>query len=314
MTSARHVTDPVLVEMTNEELCLNVEEQMVVDSEVLVHGGDLLQPSSSDSDLLVPLSGSFQPSGDQQSVAVVEVGQATGAGKALLWTYGRSAFYVSPAAVLSGVPTAVVAPIKREPPDSIQSSGVQHPSTPQSHPGGAGEPSVVPSPVQAHPPSLSKAHLPPFETFRAPAISGGSSSMTSSASVSASSGDTPSSAMNLSLATRSTTKSDAAGDLKTEPLPMTSFCRQPVTSSFAPFPLAVWSLQTAVPSAEDGAQPRPCSATDQLFVSTPFKTNDGHVTAQLLPVQQIPPFSTAEVIPSAPRRAFSNGGNAYKLQ
>jgi len=283
------VTDAVLpVEMTSDEQCLDVEEQMVVDSEVLVHGGDLIQ--TPDCDLVVPLS---SPT-DQQSVAVVELGQAAAAagGKALIWAYGRPpTFYVSPAGFLSSVPTAVVAPIKRETPDAVQQCGPQQSAAAQSH----SEYSSLPSAAQVLSPTpFSKAHLPPFETFRAPAISGGSSSMTSSGSAAAS--DAASSAMNLCLATRSTDKSQH----DTQPLPPTSFYRHPAVTSSNPFP--VWGLPTAALSAEDGTQPRSqCSTADQLVVSSPLKTSEGHVIAQALPVQQIPPFTTAEVIASASR-------------
>jgi len=283
MAAARQCSSATSVEVTSEEPCLNVEEQIIVDSEVLVHGGDLIQPApSAESPIPVPV--------DEQSVAVVEA--SAPAARALVWAaYGRPAFYVGPAAVFSGVPTAVVAPIKRETPDS----GVIHRSTTSQ--------SAVegPAAAQAAPP-LSKAHLPPFETFRAPAISGGSSAtMTSSASVSA--GDAA--AMNLCVATRSAAK------LEVDPLPPTSFYGHPgVTSSF-PFP--VWSLPTVALPAEGGTRARgssQCGAADQLVASTPLKVEAGHVAVHSLPVQQIPPFTAAEVIASASRRPLPNNGSA----
>jgi len=293
--------------MVSEEQFVNVEEQVVVDGEVLVHGGDLIPPpSSSDSGLLIPFSTcSNAVDQDQQSVAVVEApGQAAAASKTLMWTYGRPAFYVNPAAVLSNVPTAVVAPIKREVPDA----------DPQVLPDNAVEPVSNTTHTLSTP--LSKAHLPPFETFRSHTISGGSISVTSSAPVTSSAGESSSSAMNLSLATRSTVKSDAAAAAAaTEPLPLTSFYRQQPTSSSVAFPFPVWSLSTVGLPAEADTQPRlsadpQSNTTDQLVATTPLKPKDGHVTGQLLSVQQTPPVTVEEATASASRCFVSNNGNA----
>jgi len=305
MTVTRRANDQPPVEMmVSDEPCLDVEEQMVVDSEVLVHGGDLIQPPYSDTGLIVPLSspvvprGSVvQPAGDRQSVAVVDPGTA----KALVWTYGRPAFYVSPAAVLANVPTAVVAPIKRETPDTVPAPSTSHQhgsAEPHPLPGSAVEQSVSSAEVQP-----SKAHLPPFETFRAPAISGGSSSMTSSTCDAMS---PP--VVNLCLAIRSTTKSELL--LVTEPLPLTSslYGGHPVTSSSAaaPLPFPVWSLPTAPPSSADfGTQLLRTSDRDRLVLSTPLKADDGHVTEQLLSVQKAPPTTAVEALPST---CVSNDG------
>ena len=307
--------------MTSEEQCLNVEEHLVVDSEVLVHGGDFIQPSSSDAGLLVPLSSSsaasvsaVQTTTDQQSVAVVEAGPAAAA-KAFMWAYGRPAFYVSPAAVLSNVPTAVVAPIKREIPESVPSSTLPQ-SALQSLQGNAFEQSVPTNAVQTPattppPPPLSKAHLPPFETFRAHAISGGSTSMTS-ASVTSSESDASLSAVNLCLATRAASKPDAAEVSRaTEALPLTSLHRHTPTSSSSAFPFPVWSLPTVALAADVGGQLRraadPQSSTTDLLVTT----NDGHVTEQSLPVQQAPPITVAQAITSTSMCVVSNAGNVY---
>jgi len=290
--------------VSSEEQFVNVEEQVVVDGEVLVHGGDLIPPSSSsESGLLIPFSTcSNAVDLHQQSVAVVEApGQAAGGSKTFMWAYGRPAFYVSPAAVLSNVPTAVVAPIKREVPDA----------DPQVLPDNTVEP--VSNATHTMPTPLSKAHLPPFETFRSHTISGGSISVTSSAPVTSSAGESSSSAMNLSLATRSTVKSEAAA--ATEPLPLTSFYRQQPPTSSAAFPFPVWSLPTVGLPAEAGTQPRlsadpQSSTTDQLVASTPLKPKDGHVTVQLLPVQQTLPVAVEEANESASICFVSNDGNA----
>jgi len=223
----------------SEAQCLNVEEQVVVGSEVLVHGGDLITPSVSDIELLIPLptcNGNVLHD-EPQSVAIVEAGQVT---KTLVWAYGRPAFYVSPAtaAVLSSVPTAVVAPIKRETAESV--------SVCQSLAG-----STLQQSTSVLTPPLSKAHLPPFETFRAHA----------SISVTSSTGEASPAAVNLSLETRSTTKS--------EQLPLTSVYRHP---SSATLPYPVWSLPTVRQPAEVGTRPHHAadpqsSATDQLIAS-----------------------------------------------
>ena len=315
---------PAVEAMTSEEQCLNVEEQLVVDNEVLVHGGDLIPPSSSDFSPLNPLSSSYatggnvvQATSDQQSVAVVEAGQAAAAAKALLWAYGRTpAFYMSPTAVLSNVPTAVVAPIKREIPDSVPTSTPQQSSNSEAVPDNAFEQSVLSNPAHSQPTPLSKAYLPPFETFRAHAISGGSISMTSSdsSSVTSSAGETISSAVNLCLATRSTANADAVVPHVTEALPLTSFYRHPPTSSSAALPFPVWSLPTVGLAAEVGTQllraadPQ-SSATDQLVASTTLKPEDGHVTGQLLPVQQTALITVVEATPTS-RYFASNDGKA----
>ena len=280
--------------MTSEEQSLNVEEHLVVDSEVLVHGGDFIQPSSTDDRLLVPSCSSsagnaVQVAGDQQNVVVVEASQAAAAAKALVWAYGRPAFYVShQTAALSNVPTAVVAPIKREIPDSVLPSTPQQ-SALQSLPGNAFEQSVASNPSQTlattpPPPPLSKAHLPPFETFRAHAISGGSTSMTSSTSVTSSPGDAGLSAVNLCLASRAATKPDPAEQAHApDALPLTSFYGHSSTSSSAAFPFPGWTLPTAALAAEVGTQLRRAAdlQSDELGM-----TNDDHVTEQALPVQK----------------------------
>jgi len=118
----------------------------------------------------------------QQSVAVVDAGKA-----ALLWAYARP-FYLTPA-MLSTVPTAVVTPIKREaPPDGAPPPVAVAPPT-----------AAVTTPTAA-PRSAHKAHLPPFETFRAPpaistAAAAGSGSSVTSSMTSSASGDA---AVNLS--------------------------------------------------------------------------------------------------------------------
>jgi len=280
--------------MTPEEQSLNVEEHLVVDGEVLVHGGDFIQSSSTDHSLLVPSSSSsggngVQVAGDQQSVAVVEASQAAAAAKALVWAYGRPAFYVSPAAALSNVPTAVVAPIKREIPDTVPPS-TPHQSALQSLPGNSFE-QLVPSnssqtlATTPPPAPLSKAHLPPFETFRAHAISGGSTSMTSSTSVTSSPSDAGLSAVNLSLDGRAATKPDPVEQAHApDALPLTSFYGQSSSSTSAAFPFPGWSLPTAALAAEVGTQLRRAADlnSDQLVTSS-----DDHVTEQALPVQKI---------------------------
>ena len=195
-------------------------------------------------------------------------------------TYGRSpaAFYVSPAAaVLSHVPTAVVAPIKREVvvPESVPQT-VPDTDLQQSPPGSS----------NTTPPSLSKAHLPPFETFRAQhGISGGSSAspMTSpssgSVTSSAAGGEdaSPPSAVNLCLGARAAVKPEVAQ-------PVTSFYRHP--SSGAAFPFPVWSPPpppppaTSVVAPEVGTEPR-------------RESEDGHVTEQVLPVRRSTPTTVA---------------------
>ena len=285
MAEARRKTDmQPSVEITSEEQTSNVEEQLVVDGEVLVHGGDLIPPSTPDSAPQLPLStygSAVQTMTAQQSVAVVEAGQAAAVAKTLVLAYGRPAFYVSPAAVLSTVPTAVVTPIKRETPDGVPSS------TSQTFPGNAFEQPVLAHPTQTQPMPLSKAHLPPIETFRAHAISGGSISMTSSAAVTSLTSESSPSAMNLCLANRSTAKSDSAELHVSEPLPLTSFYRHPPTSTSTAFP--VWSLPTVGLAADVGTQLQvqaagpQSSATDQLVASTPMKPKAVSYTHLTLP-------------------------------
>ena len=317
MTEARRADSQASVETTTEEQCFSVEEQLVVDSEVLVHGGDLIPPTSSDSDLLIPLSSSHATCEnvvtiDQQSVAVVEAGQAAAAAKTLVWAYGRPTFYVSPAAVL---PTAVVAPIKRETAENLPSSTPQQTVSQSPLPGNVFERSLLSNPAHTPPAPLSKAHLPPFETFRAHAISGGSIAMTSSAPATSPPSESGSSAVNLCLATRSTADSDAARLHVTEPLPLTSLYRQPPMSTSVAFPFPVWNLPTAGLAAEAGTQLRRAvdplsSAAGQLVASTPLKPTDGHVTGQPLPVQQAAPVTVNEAVTSTSRCFVSSDGNA----
>ena len=311
--------------MTSEEqYCSSVEEQLVVDSEVLVHGGDLIQLLSADTvnNPLNPVisvipsaacsGNAIQAGHQQQSVAVVEAGAGQAAAKALVWAYGRPAFYLSPAAaVLSGVPTAVVAPIKRE----IQNNGTTSSSSSDFHhqavPDSAFQPNAVLSndSPQTVPPSSaaapsSKAHLPPFETFIAPAMSGGSTPITPSSSVSATgsltTGAGASSAVDLCLATRPT---ESDRDDAAELIHVTSFYRHPLTSASGTFPFPVWSLPVAAEAATQSrsvATGTRLTSTDLLQVASmpALRAEAGHVTGQSLPVQQVPAAAVAEVVPS----------------
>jgi len=263
----------------NEIVDIATEEQMIVDSEVLIHGGDLIQPPSSDPGMLISPSSSAITT-DQHSVAVVEA-----AGKALVWAYDRPAFYVGPTAVLSSVPTAVVTPIKREVPDT---------EVEQCEPSSAFEPSMLCSSTPTMPaPLLSKAHLPPFETFRAPAISGGSSS-------SASSTESISSAMNLSLPSRSV-KSDFSD--VTEALPLPSLYRYAVTSSSgALFTLPVWNMPTVSLADDAGTQ---LGSIDELVAST----NNGELTCPAHALHNSPAVTVAYTVASSSVFIVSNEVN-----
>jgi len=200
----------------------------------------------------------------------------------VLWGYGRpgATFYLSPAtAVLSHVPTAVVAPIKREvvPDDSIP------------------QPQAIPDTtvLQHSSTTLSKAHLPPFETFRAHA--GSTSAIASESVTSQTPGDANSSAaaVNLCLGTRVPAAAEMKPEVSTEPAALlTSFYRHTSPSvaipaaSAAAFPFPIWHLPVQPEVVE----------TQQARGSV-----DGHVTQQVFPVvQQAPPTAStvAQTLPS----------------